>query len=57
MKAVVSHLISIKDWDTDQDRCLQEILDLEKQKTHYTKEIYDRQDKLHEIIHNDHASK
>lgn len=42
MKSVVSHLIAIKDRDTDQDRCLQEILDLEKQKTHYTKEIYDR---------------
>ena len=54
---MVSHLLSIKDQETDQDRCIQEILDLEKRKMHYTQDIMAREEKLHELIHIDQHQK
>ena len=54
---MVCHLLSIKDEETDKDRCIQEILDLEKRKMHYTQDIFAREEKLHELIHLDHKQK
>lgn len=56
-KALVCHLLSIKDEETDKERCIKEILDLEKRKMHYTQDIMAREDKLHELIHIDHKHK
>jgi len=50
---MVCHLLSIKDEETDKERCIQEILDLEKRKMHYTQDIFAWEDKLHELIHLD----
>jgi hypothetical protein len=49
-RAAVYHLIEIKDWETDGDKCIQEINDLQEKKVGYTQDVFEREDKLHAIV-------